>query len=493
MKKHTGAVFNLIKSMTMSEKRYFSLFSERHVIGSQNKYLILFNAIEQMKDDDDEALKLILSEQGVKCDFIAADKSYLYKLLLRCLSDFNNSKTDNLKVKELLIAVEVLFSKGLYADCLKLIHRAEKLANHCEANALMLEILTWKKRCVGYSLGVIKAQEVNNEIEHYLEKINNLKQITDLYYESYLLRFREEKSDQSSVREGFERLLRHPLLQDENNATTLTAKVLYLLTIAHYYYIIDDNEKEHEYLVRVIDLVDESPFYRFEYPLDYVAIFNRLLDLEKFYLPQKFAESKAKLEQFAEQPSIQHELVRQRVFVHTNVHELEFLLEQGTNTQIKHLITVIESGLNKISIPLEPFYWAQQYYLLAIAHLQTGDLSQALYYINVFINEFRSQTGILLYARGEQLALLIHFLLNNHWVVDTQSKVLLKKYRFIGMTKFEVNFIKILNKASSNPLAYNKKYWLPLAKLYEEEFINTKSSFHLHFIGKWVQSQIKPH
>lgn len=488
-KKHTGSLFNLIKSMTMSEKRYFSLFSERHVIGSQNKYLTLFNAIEDAKIDDDTALINKLESLGVTCNFIAADKSYLYKLLLKCLSDFHSSKTENLKIKELLIAVEVLFSKGLYDDCVKLIHRAEKLADNCEANALMLDILTWKKRSVGYSQGVVKAQEVNNEITTYLSRINNLKTITDLYYESYLLRFREEKSDLSATRTQFEELMRHPMLQDESNASTLTAKVLYLLIFAHYYYTIDDNAKEHEYLERVIALIDQSGFYATEYPLDYVSIFNRLLDLEKFYQPTKFAKNKAKLEQYGENTSIQQELVRQRIFVHTNVHELEYLVEIGQTEQIKKRIHSIESGLNKISIPLEPVYWAQLYYILALAHIQTQSLSQALHYINVFINQFRSHTPILFYARAEQLALFTHFLLKNHRVVDSQAKALLKKYTSIGITSLEIAFVKTLHKASANPLIYDKSVWKAVSELYDQEYANTKSSFHLHFLGKWAKEQ----
>ena len=40
-------LFDLVKSMTMSEKRYFKINSLKHVIGDSNDYIQLFDAIEK--------------------------------------------------------------------------------------------------------------------------------------------------------------------------------------------------------------------------------------------------------------------------------------------------------------------------------------------------------------------------------------------------------------------------------------------------------------
>ena len=39
------ALFDLIHSLTKSEKRYFKLMSSRHTIGDENNYIRLFDAI----------------------------------------------------------------------------------------------------------------------------------------------------------------------------------------------------------------------------------------------------------------------------------------------------------------------------------------------------------------------------------------------------------------------------------------------------------------
>jgi hypothetical protein len=53
----------------------------------------------------------------------------------------------------------------------------------------MIEVLNWEKKvCVGYSLGILGAIEVNNAAENYFDQIKLDKFITDIYYKSYYLK-----------------------------------------------------------------------------------------------------------------------------------------------------------------------------------------------------------------------------------------------------------------------------------------------------------------
>lgn len=58
MKKNSNA-FILIKNLTMSEKRYFKIFSERHTIGEQNKYIALFDELDKAVEENDTEIKKI--------------------------------------------------------------------------------------------------------------------------------------------------------------------------------------------------------------------------------------------------------------------------------------------------------------------------------------------------------------------------------------------------------------------------------------------------
>ena len=61
----------------------------------------------------------------------------------------------------------------------------------------MIDILIWKKKCSGYSLGLKKAAEVNHEIDEYILLLNNFKRITDLYYKSNLIQADNEKQSKT--------------------------------------------------------------------------------------------------------------------------------------------------------------------------------------------------------------------------------------------------------------------------------------------------------
>ena len=69
MKKNSSA-YILTKSLTMSEKRYFKIFSERHTIGSQNKYVALFDLLDKSEKENDSEIKDNLKKNGINPEFL---------------------------------------------------------------------------------------------------------------------------------------------------------------------------------------------------------------------------------------------------------------------------------------------------------------------------------------------------------------------------------------------------------------------------------------
>ncbi|HKK39540.1 MAG TPA: hypothetical protein VJ949_08985, partial [Cryomorphaceae bacterium] len=54
--KASNQVHELIHSMTPAEKRYFKLYAERHSGNSKNNYHLLFQAIEDQDEYDEESI-----------------------------------------------------------------------------------------------------------------------------------------------------------------------------------------------------------------------------------------------------------------------------------------------------------------------------------------------------------------------------------------------------------------------------------------------------
>ena len=67
-------LFDLIQSLTMSEKRFFKIFSQRHIIGEVNQYLLMFDFIDKTPEVNNE---ILLKQSFVKN--LSAEKNYLYR------------------------------------------------------------------------------------------------------------------------------------------------------------------------------------------------------------------------------------------------------------------------------------------------------------------------------------------------------------------------------------------------------------------------------
>ena len=161
----------LIDAMSMNEKRYFKLFVNRSVFGEENKYLLLFDIFNKSSEISETFLKESMKRKKFSDKNISYDLNYLNKILLRSLNEFHFEKTISLKIQNYIKSVEILFYKGLYEDCLKIIQKAKKISKKNENEILFLELLNWEKKCIGYSKGFLGAMQVNDKIDAYFSYI----------------------------------------------------------------------------------------------------------------------------------------------------------------------------------------------------------------------------------------------------------------------------------------------------------------------------------
>lgn len=444
--KQNSAAFNLIHNLTMSEKRYFKIFSERHTIGEQNKYVALFDILDRMNQEDDDKIKDYLYKLKINPQFLSADRNYLYHLILKSLNDFHDSKTLNLEIKELLLSIEILFQKGMYAECLKLISRAESQALECENYALMIDILTWKKKCAGYSIGLKAANEINQQIEVFLQLLNDLKQITNLYYKSYFIQLKAEGVFTKAHQSQMNKLLEHPIIKDEEKIETFTGRVFHAIIKANFYLVHGDKKREAHTIWKLIQMIENSKTYGLENPLDFVSIYSRLIAIQKNGDKKAFFDSIQKLKAFGELKHIRKELVQQRIFMHCNTHELEYYL---MNHEIKTAILrmqQMEKEIEKMNFRLENYHWIYFNYLKSAILVSSSHPSKALKVINATIHDFSNEDRPQVMIRIHILNIVCHYELKNFDLLPTLYKKLLLLHQKAPMLlKSELKLVEALN------------------------------------------------
>lgn len=495
--KRNSKAYALIKNLTMSEKRYFKIFSERHTIGDQNKYVVLFDILDALSEEQDSSVKKELRKHKINADYLSADKNYLYHLILRSLINFHDARTFNLQLKELLMSIEILFHKGLYHECLKLIEYTEGIASECENFQLMIDVLMWKKKCSGYSLGLQKASKINKEIDHYLHLLNNYKRLTDLYYESNLLQANFEKYSKKEIINQFEFLLTAPELKQEKNALSFTAKIFYHLVHSNYYFVKDDKAGELRHLQSLIDITKKSTTYAKENPLDFISLINRLLGIKKYFDKASFFNDINYLNEFGKYTFIKQEVVLERIFIHSTTHEMDYYLINCDYSAALNKIKEAEKQIAKYQIAIEPYHYIYFYYLHAITLIFSGQYNKALKYVNLALNNFKMMDRPQIYLRTELLNAIIHYELKNYALVNSVGGQIIRQNKKTShLISIEESLIKaLMNLASEKELdnKTEKKHltnWLLKTEQFKEKYGAAANNIIANYV-RWVSSKIK--
>ena len=396
-----------------------------------------------------------------------------------------------------MISIEILFHKGLYLECLKLISKTEILAIECENFQLSIELLMWKKKCSGYSLGLKKASEVNKMIDTYILKQKNLKKITDLYYDSNLLQSENENYSKKEVIKKYEQIINQPELKSESKAESFSAKIFYYLIYSNYYYACDRKEKEYECLQKLVDIISRSKTYALENPLDYVSICNRLLAIKKHFKTDSFFDDIIRLRNFSKLVPFQKEVILERVFIHTNTQEIEYYLINNDFASTLHKIKEIEKEIHKKIFNIEPYHLIYFYYLHAITLVYFGEFHKALKFINIILNDFDAVDRPQVFLRVEVLNIIVHFELRNASLTHSLATQILKKNKskkiLLPIEEWIVNALLKITGFKHSTLKYETD---ELKQLAEAVGLAKKSSAGssvslIENYEKWITAKVK--
>lgn len=168
--KPSDDLHQLIKNLSMSEKRYFKIYSSRHVIGHNNNYIHLFDEIDKQKEYDEAKIKSVFShETFVK--HLPSEKNYLYNHILESLNAFHKDRTFLTRYSNILMNIEVLYNKGLYEQCRKVIQKAKKEAYALEKFSILFLIIRWE------TLVYVKDEDIKGLRKSFAEELRILEVI----------------------------------------------------------------------------------------------------------------------------------------------------------------------------------------------------------------------------------------------------------------------------------------------------------------------------
>lgn len=167
-------LFELIHSMSSSEKRYF----KRNALIAKDadaNYLKLFDALNKMKAYDEKALK---KKGFVK--HLASERKYLYEAILRSLRNYSSEESVRAQIYDLILDADNLYKRGLYDQSEKRLKKAHRLATEIGDLLILIEITNLRRR----SIKLMKSRNYTQEIEAQIEEKGRLLSMLEkeLYY-----------------------------------------------------------------------------------------------------------------------------------------------------------------------------------------------------------------------------------------------------------------------------------------------------------------------
>ena len=486
------SLFQLIQSMTMSEKRHFKIYASKHVIGGNNDYVRLFDAIAAQEDYDDGAL--------LEADFVKnlpAEKYYLQNLIMRSLNVFHDRSSAKTTIYSLLHSIDILYHKGLYDQALRLVKKAKKIAKDNElfvqglaVSEIEVELLSKQFEYGLASEEIVKSQDLIEDLMNFrtLQKVT-----TDCY--KARLEIGTSRSDADSKR--LEKFLQKDGVGEKDYPSTKRAEMYQNGLNLTYTYFVGDDQKSMDYTTQMTTLYEENP-HLIEYST--IGYVSSLYNLHNAYLArgQKdlAEETLLKLEASKDKYGIPtSDNIGARVYYYSMNIRLNYYLKNDRYEEVEKILQERGRDEKRFGRKIGKPQLYEYYFLRAKYAFVTGKFKQALKYTNSILNDLNFKVRADLLSAVRLLNLLIHYELRNDFTLEYLAKntmsYLRKKERLFKVEAELIKFITNYHKANSlkEQLADLQQLESAMSQLKKDKY--ERIPFDLFDFERWAKAKIQ--
>jgi hypothetical protein len=426
-RKSSDGLFDLIGSLTRSEKRYFKLFVSLQ--GGEKNYIRLFDAIDAQEHYDEASLKeLFRGEPFIRQLHVV--KNYLFRLIMKSLRSYQSESSIDAQIHNLLLESVILHEKGLHRQCRQTLKKARQLATTHERDALMLELMELEERFLP-EIGTTPegVAEHLNEQRSTLRRLGNLYELRGLSNRASIIVLGNGKPREAENQEALQEIMQHPLLSDEGRIASRVALSRFYYIHSSYRYATDDRQGALEFTRRRLRLLESSPETLHANLNEYASVLTNLLvlDKEETAFPELLGRMRA-IPGIMKKHRISNDRLRYRIFNFSYGLELAHRVAIGEFERGKELVPAIERGIEEFEEFITKADRLRFWFLLATIDLGLGDLSHALDHINraIDIGEINSRQQV--HFAAKLLELIIHFELGNISLLEYRVK---STYRYL--------------------------------------------------------------
>ncbi|MCB2375970.1 hypothetical protein LGH70_00140 [Hymenobacter sp. BT635] len=425
-------VFQLIKSLTRSEKRHFRLFTNRQGSNEGLKFLQLFDALDGQAAYDED--RVLVQVPAIKKVQVANLKANLYKQLLASLRMYHSGQNLDIQLHEQLDYARVLYNRGLYQQSLKMLEKVKQTAQQAEMPHIALLALDFEKlieaQYITRSLrgrAEVLSAEASDTAAH-VAQMHELSNVALRMYGLYLkIGHVRNQEDYDNITAYFHEALPPVELQQAG----FYERLYYYQAHVWYHTITQNFPACFRYAQKWVDLFEQNPTMKEQQTMLYIkGVHNLLISLYNLLYYSKFIQVLENLEAFAADPERRTNPNTEMLlflYIYTNRINAHFL--QGSFTQGLQLIPDLLHNLDRFQQQLDSHRRLVFYYKIASLYFGSGNNDKAIEYLTKII-QFRDvslREDIQCFARI--LNLIAHYEAGRDEALEYQIKSV---YRFLG-------------------------------------------------------------
>lgn len=492
--KASDNLFSLIKSLTKSEKRYFKIIASKRSDDEKSNYLQLFNAIDKQDEYDEEKIIRQFS-QTTFIKHLPSEKNYLYFSILKALVLYHEGNFQFIELDEIRHCATILYNKGLYDQCNKMLTKARKLAISFELFPELLSVAKLQLELM--PMIAPSAEELESGFAAILDdeqlafqKLENINQYHQLYAKFlYLIRSNGELIRNKAELGLYEEVMKSELLENESKALCYKSKEMFFFITGTYFFIKGDLERAHQQGIRGLEFLSAN-FGK----LTSVAIYSARISnqCEVCLRMKKYEECEQLLKQLNEIET-SSTLDKSKIFYRYHDLQLRLHIRKGNFEEAIQLVEPIEDGIKLYEENIHLSRAINMYYYIAYAYFGKGDYRSSLRWISrITSSKTDLRPDLLCFSR--LLNLILHIELDNQLQLEYVFK---STYAYFSkrerLYKLEDCFLRFLKK---NITPFNSKQKEVFSSFKEELLLVLQDPYensaleYFDFIS-WLESKIE--
>ncbi len=488
-------LFDLVKSLTKSEKRQFKLYVGRLGVNEDAKFMTLFDIIEKISSYDEAE---ILKSGVIQKKQLSNLKAHLYKQILVSLRLNPSHQNIRIQIREQLDFATILYHKGLYNQSLRILDRAKMQALAHEEKNIAYEIIELEK--------VIESQYITRSISNRADEltveaknVSSLNVLTsklsNLSLQLYGIFLKKGYVKNDEEYQVITQYFNARMPKFKMNDLGFREKLWLYKAYLWYSFLIQDFKSCYKYSLKWVDLFYEREEMIYLNPVFFLRGNQYLLEA-LFYIKDidRFKESLERLENVVSQSQFpKSENINSLIFLHLYSHKINLHFMEGTFEEGLAIIPEVLAGIKENRGMIDEHHVMMFYYKIACLYFGCGRNKECITYLEKIISNKSLQMREDLLCFSRILNLVAHYEAGEDYHLDrlirSTYKFLIKMEDLYQVQKEMIKFLRGLGDIYPHQLKgeFQKLYdtLLPL----EEDPYERRSFLYLDILT-WLESHI---